>query len=173
MSNFWGAVHVDLVNGLEQVDVEAQRVALLDRRLDAVEEKRVGTRTREGDRSVPDVVCRHRGAMPYIGKRHNPIFSIGNVGLHGSGIGQEFVPRKRRVAVLPAGLQVEEEQAQGLHLVHGVVLPVVVVVAQVYDGLALHIDVDVVVDLAAGEKACEPKPREYVAEVFHIIRCVS
>lgn len=42
------------------------------------------------------------------------------------GIGQEFVPRKRRVAVLPAGLQVEEEQAQGLHLVHGVVLPVVV-----------------------------------------------
>ena len=111
--------------------------------------------------------------MPYIRKRHNPIFSIGNVGLHGSGIGQEFVPRKRRVAVLPAGLQVEEEQAQGLHLVHGVVLPVVVVVAQVYDGLALHIDVDVVVDLAAGEKAREPNPREYVAEVFHIIRCVS
>lgn len=50
-----------------------------------------------------------------------------------------------------------KKNAQGLHLVHGVVLPVVVVVAQVYDGLALHIDVDVVVDLAAGEKACSAK----------------
>ena len=103
---------VDLVYGLEQVDVEAQRVALLDRRLDAVEEKRVGTRIREGDGGIAEVVCRHRGAMPYVRKRHNPIFSIGNVGLHGSGIGQELVARKRRVAVLPAGLQVEEEQAQ-------------------------------------------------------------
>lgn len=62
------------------------------------------------------------------------------------------------VAVLPAGLQVEEEQAQGLHLVHGVVLPVVVVVAQVYDGLALHIDVDVVVDLAAGRRLASQSP---------------
>ena len=69
--------------------------------------------------------------------------------------------------VLPAGLQVEEEQAQGLHLVHGVVLPVVVVVAQVYDGLALHIDVDVVVDLAAGEKAREQKSCEQYLDRFH------
>ena len=77
----------------------------------------------------------------------------------------------------PSGESALEDQIKafikGRDAKPGEVFPVVVVVAQVYDDLALHIDVDVVVDLAAGEKACEPKPREYVAEVFHIIRCVS
>ena len=46
---------------------------------------------------------------------------------------------------------------------------VVVVVAQVYNGLALHTYVDIVVNLAAGQRAYEPKSREYVAEVFHVL----
>ena len=164
---------IDLVDGLEQVDVEAQRVALQDRRLDAVEENRVGTRLGEGDGGVAEVVCRYRGAMPYVCKRHNSILSIGNVGLHGSGIGQELFARQRRVPVLSSGLQVEEEQPHGLHLVHRVGFPVVVVVAQIYDGLALHIDVDVVVDLAAGKQADKQKSRYYVTDVSHFkYRCV-
>ena len=107
--------------------------------------------------------------MPYIGKRHNSVFSIGNVGLHGSGIGQELLARERRVAVLLSGLEVEEEQPEGLHLVHRIVLPVVVVVAQVDNGLALYRDVHVVVDLAAGQKACQYESCEQYWSSFHVL----
>ena len=73
--------------------------------------------------------------------------------MHGSGIGQELFARQCCVPVLSSGLQIEEKQPHGLHFVHRVVFSVVVVVAQVYNGFALHTYVDVVVKFTANQQA--------------------